>query len=153
MSIESRMTADTVTVMLRERGWPVMGVFVGGCISRGPGSSFRAAAHTHTAPDDAFAGTICIRSAKRVLTPSGKPSRLLLHEVAHVLAPKAKHGSPAFVKALAAVGLKTDSYSRAGRNRRDGRTGRARRSVVVHSHLAEEPCPPGCPRPYEEAAR
>lgn len=105
-----------VTDLLRGRGWPVAGVFVGGCVARGVGSSFRAMAHTHNQPGR-YHGWICVRSTRRVLTASGQPTRLLLHEVAHVLAPKAAHGSGAFIKALAAVGIKTDNYSRAGRRR------------------------------------
>lgn len=103
---------------LRALGVPVVGVYVGGCVARGEGSSFRAMAHTHTHPTDSWQGWICIRSARRVLTASGKPTRILLHEAAHVLAPKAAHGSVAFVKALAAVGIRTDTYSRAGRARK-----------------------------------
>jgi len=107
--------AEQVTALLRANGWPVAGVFVGGCHRRDVGSSFRAAAHTHTRTEPV--GWICVRSPKRVLGPSGKPTRLLLHEVAHVLAPKASHGSKAFIAALASVGIRTDSYSRAGRAR------------------------------------
>jgi hypothetical protein len=110
----------TIAALLRAKGWPVQGIYTGGCIERGEGSSFRAMAHTHTT--DAWAGWICVRSERRLLTPSGEPSRILRHEVAHVLAPKASHGSAAFIKALDQVGIHTDSYSRAGRKR----AGRAR---------------------------
>lgn len=106
------------TALLREQGWPVAGVYAGGCVERGEGSSFRALAHTHTAEGDPFLGWICIRAPRRLLTPSGAPSRILRHEVAHVLAPHATHGSAAFIRALEAVGIRTDSYSRAGRRRR-----------------------------------
>lgn len=119
----------------------VRGVFVGGCVKRGLASSFRAAAHTHTEADDEHHGWICVRSPKRVLTPSGRPSRLLLHEAAHVLAPRAGHGSKAFIAALGAVGIRTDTYSRAGRTR----AGRVTpRRVTVHTHLAGAPCGVGC---------
>lgn len=97
---------------------PVAGVYVGGCVQRGPGSSFRAMAHTHTKANDAYRGWICVRSAKRVLTASGRPTRLLLHEAAHVLAPYASHGSDRFIWALMRVGIRTDNYSRAGRSRK-----------------------------------
>ena len=118
MTVEQGPQPD-VTALLRANGWPVLGVFVGGCVARGIGSSFHAMAHTHDGRNggDPFVGWICVRSTKRVLTASGQPTRILLHEVAHVLAPKASHGSAAFVKALAAVGIRTDSYSRAGRSR------------------------------------
>ena len=82
--------------------WPaapqVVGVFVGGCVKRGEGSSFRAKAHAHTAKADRSYHWICVRSVKRVgewVAGSGlpkradgvilKPSRLLMHEYAHVL--------------------------------------------------------------------
>lgn len=65
-----------LTAGLRARGWPVAGVYVGGCVARGTGSSFRAIAHTHTRRGDPFAGWICIRSSRRVLTAAGEPSRL-----------------------------------------------------------------------------
>ena len=109
-----------VVDLLRELGHKtVVGVFVGGCVSRGVGSSFRALGHTHNRADDEFVGWICVRSPRRLLTPSGKPSRILLHEVAHTIAPKAGHGSTAFIRALASVGIHTDGHSRAGRARRD----------------------------------
>jgi hypothetical protein len=107
--------------LLQAIGVPAL-VFDGGCVARGEGSSFRASAHAHTTPG-IHNGWVCVRSPKRVLTSSGAPSRLLLHEAAHILAPRATHGSPAFVKALASVGIRTDSYSRAGRNRRDAAAG------------------------------
>ncbi len=58
-------------------------MFVGGCVERGDGSSFRAKAHAHTHSDDAYNGWICVRSAKRL--GNGKPSMLMLHELAHIL--------------------------------------------------------------------
>lgn len=56
----------------------VAGVFVGGCVERGVGSSFRAQAHAHTS-GDRF-GWICIRGWKRLYQRG-----LMLHELAHVL--------------------------------------------------------------------
>ena len=147
MNVEQGAQPD-ITALLRSRGWPVQGVFVGGSVSRGIGSSFRAMAHTHTRPEHGFEGWICVRSAKRLLTASEQPTRILLHEVAHVLAPKAKHGSPTFIAALASVGIRTDGYSTAGRNRAAGIKRQPRR-VTVHSHLAGEPCNNGC-HPYED---
>ena len=60
-------------------------VFVGGCVERGDGSSFRRKAHAHCNKTDPHKGTICVRSAKRLYTPSGKPSYLMYHELAHIL--------------------------------------------------------------------
>ena len=63
----------------------VKGVFVGGCARRGDGSSFRARAHAHCFGNDEFAGWICVRSPKRLYAPSDKPSKTMLHELAHIL--------------------------------------------------------------------
>lgn len=56
----------------------VTGIFTGGCIARGEGSSFRAKAHSHT--DNPFMGWICVRSAKRLTD-----RMLMLHEAAHII--------------------------------------------------------------------
>lgn len=61
----------------------VAGVFVGGCVDRGDGSSFRAAAHAHT--DEPNKGWVCVRSPRRLRTAAGGPSQVMLHELAHVL--------------------------------------------------------------------
>jgi len=54
------------------------GVFVGGCVSRGVGSRFRAKAHAHTSGD--HQGWICFLSAKRLTC-----RMLCLHELAHIV--------------------------------------------------------------------
>lgn len=58
-------------------------LFVGGCVERGDGSSFRRRAHAHVVGQDK--GWICIRSWRRILGSTGRPSRLIWHEVAHCL--------------------------------------------------------------------
>ena len=58
-------------------------LFVGGCVERGDGSSFRAKAHAHVVGQ--YKGWICIRSWRRVLNPKGRISVLVWHEVAHCL--------------------------------------------------------------------
>lgn len=74
----------------------VKGLFVGGCVHRGDGSSFRAKAHAHNkAKGEAEyahwlglpnrSGWICVRSEKRLwLNGTKEPSRLLWHETAHI---------------------------------------------------------------------
>ena len=77
-------------------------VFVGGCVERGEGSSFRAKAHAHNLKGDPWFGYICVRSLKRIgawLPMSDnffdgeitKPSRTLIHELAHILTPNHGH--------------------------------------------------------------
>jgi hypothetical protein len=73
----------------------VKGIFVGGCVERGVGSSFRAKAHAHNNLKDKHFGWICLRSIKRVGEVQGheitNPSRLLWHEYAHILTPNHYH--------------------------------------------------------------
>ena len=81
------------------------GVFVGGCVERGDGSSFRRKAHahptgqrwTHTHP-----GWICVRSAKRLYQANGKPTLLMWHELAHLFVPYEYHG-PQWRKTMRAL--------------------------------------------------
>ena len=54
------------------------GVFVGGCVSRGDGSSFRAKAHAHVRGQ--WCGWICIRRPDRL-----RDRQLMLHELAHII--------------------------------------------------------------------
>lgn len=61
----------------------VKGIFVGGCVDRGDGSSFRKIAHAHT--QEKNHGWICVRSPKRLYMADGKPSQVMLHELAHIL--------------------------------------------------------------------
>jgi hypothetical protein len=68
----------------KEQGYK--GTFVNGCIKRGDGSSFRARAHAHNDPIYPCYGWICVRSVKRVfIKGTNKPSKLMLHELAHIL--------------------------------------------------------------------
>ena len=100
------------------------GIFIGGCIKRGEGSSFPLKAHSHNDTRFPLFGWICVRSAKRVGKfhlfderladievvnyqdfdgMIDKPSNLLLHEYAHLLTPDQGH-TPTFYKRLKDVG-------------------------------------------------
>ena len=75
---------------------PVVGISVGGCaeaIGTPRRGAFRRRAHAHNHPRDPRFGWICILSARarRVVTPT-RPSALLAHEYAHLLAPNSGHG-------------------------------------------------------------
>ena len=79
------------------------GVFVGGCVERGEGSSFRRKAHAH--PDNPkwthqHPGWICVRSAKRLYVKgTNKPSLLMWHELSHLFVPYEYHG-PTFKRTM-----------------------------------------------------
>jgi len=81
---------EYVIPVANERG---VRVFVGGCVERGDGSSFRAQAHAHNSKTDPYFGWVCFRSSKRLFTASGAPSQLLLEEIAHILAPNQPHNA------------------------------------------------------------
>lgn len=126
--------AEVIGMKLRApRKWNCKGIFVGGCVERGEGSSFRAKAHCHNHEGSPFFGWICVRSAKRLgkfhlfdqnLVDIGvvnyqdydgridTPSQLLLHEYAHLLAPNQGHTAKFFVE-LKRIGghiTKSDRY-------------------------------------------
>lgn len=74
----------------------LQGVFVGGCVERGDGSSFRRKAHAH--PDEkqrnhSHPGWICVRSTKRLyVSGTERPSLLMWHELSHLFVPYEYHG-------------------------------------------------------------
>jgi hypothetical protein len=78
-----------------EWGWQddgIVGIFIGGCVARGVGSSFRRQAHAHNYARGEHYGWICVRSRRRIFMPDGKrPSRLMEHERAHILTPNHGH--------------------------------------------------------------
>lgn len=90
---------ETPEEFLTEEIWKsgFRGIFIGGCIERKEGSSFRARAHAHCYKKfgDVYFGYICVRSAKRLYTPSGQVSRLLWHEMAHIVT-QSTHGNKKF---------------------------------------------------------
>ena len=87
------MLIETPREFLSEQIWHTgfRGIFIDGCIERKEGSSFRAKAHAHTGKKDPYFGYICFRSAKRLYKTNGRPSRLMIHEIAHFLTPLEWH--------------------------------------------------------------
>ena len=73
--------------IISRKDWPVellrshtvKGVFVGGCIERGVGSSFRAKAHAHCKGGE-FVGWLCFRRADRLTNRT-----IVIHELAHLV--------------------------------------------------------------------
>lgn len=61
-----------------QNSWAMKGLFVGGCVERGDGSSFRAKAHAHISGRNK--GWICVRKASRLAD-----RELMIHELAHII--------------------------------------------------------------------
>jgi hypothetical protein len=68
------------------------GVYVGdGCVTGADPLEWLAIkAHAHVA-DDPWAGWICIADRDQVLTGTGRPTHLLIHELAHISTNTTKH--------------------------------------------------------------
>lgn len=101
------------------RGVPVAGISVGGCaeaIGTPRRGAFRRRAHAHNHPRDPLFGWICMLStmAGRLITPTGRPSALLAHEYAHLLAPNSGHGER-WRTAVTALGHPAQAKARRGR--------------------------------------
>lgn len=108
-----------------------VGVFVGGCVERGIGSSFRRMAHAHNQVGDHRYGWVCVRSPKRVITATGRPTVLMFHEYAHLLTPNQGH-SEGWGRRLAALGWPAEARrcSRAYRVWADAQASKARRTAA-----------------------
>jgi hypothetical protein len=105
-----RTTANGLRVV------PVAGISVGGCveaIGTPRQGAFRARAHAHNHRRDPLFGWICFLGAKpgRLVTPSGRPSALLAHEYAHLLAPGSGHGER-WRRAVTAIGYPAQARRR-----------------------------------------
>ena len=116
------------------------GIFVGGCVRRGDGSSFRASAHAHTDKRDGENQYwICVRSKHKVFTPSGKPSTLLLHEYAHLLAPSDHGHGKAWRKACVKLGIPAEAarYEKRAEERRQERLADRWAWFTIQSEIAQ----------------
>jgi len=101
------------------RAVPVAGISVRGCaeaIGTPRRGAFRRRAHAHNHPRDPLFGWICTLSTRagRLLTPTGRPSALLAHEYAHLLAPNSGHGET-WRNAVTALGHPAQAKARRGR--------------------------------------
>jgi len=123
----------TIKEVIPPEGWDCK-IFIGGCIARGIGSSFRHTAHAHNNEWGPKVGGhreacqfykwICIRGIKRLgeyeitTNPDGstvvkviKPSHTLKHEYAHILVPNQGH-TETWANRLKELGANTGEYKR-----------------------------------------
>lgn len=71
----------------------VWGIYVGmGCVSAESPLEWRGIwAHAHNDPEDEWYGWLCFDKPSRVFTKSGRPTQVLLHEIAHLRCPGQHH--------------------------------------------------------------
>lgn len=111
---------------------PPFGLFIGGCVERGVGSSFRAQAHAHDDPTDPHHLWICVRSYRRlVLQHRHGWSQLMLHEMAHLAAPGGHHDR--WRAAARTLGYRVPMRYQPNRGRG---TGRVKNPVPAKSRMA-----------------
>src|SRR5262245_22417040 len=108
------------------------GVFAGGCVERGIGSSFRSMAHAHT--HGAHKGWLCLRTARHAMNRT-----LLLHELAHLIAGKG-HDNRWRAALLALGGTLDPKDSMREYHQRTTRLKDARRPHLGYAHHPECPC-------------
>ena len=90
---------------LGEHAHLLRGVYVGGCIHERNSYTIweGSRSHAHNRRKNEFYGWICVLDPKDVLTPRGKPTAVILHELAHLLAPETLH-SRSWKKAVTELG-------------------------------------------------
>ena len=81
----------------------VWGVYAGDCIADEHWHDPKHVIEGHAHVKGPWRGWICIPSPSRVLTRTGRPSQLLLHEVAHLMVGTIDHGV-AWRNALRTIG-------------------------------------------------
>jgi hypothetical protein len=87
------------------------GVHVGGCVAgrRWPRQSdWDIEAHAHNADHDPWFGWICVASERSLFTASRRPTRVMAHEYAHLLAPNSRHGA-AWQEAVTELGYPSEA--------------------------------------------
>ena len=72
----------------------IWGIYVGdGCVTGADPLDWKAIdAHAHSNTDDEWRGWICISDARAVVTPTGKPSHTVIHELSHLINIGGGHG-------------------------------------------------------------
>ncbi len=71
----------------------IRGIYIGGCVETlNTEITFEKDwAHAHNQDSDVWHGWVCVYRPEDVFTPSGKMSRILAHEIAHLLCPNDGH--------------------------------------------------------------
>lgn len=99
----------------------VWGVFAGDCVADESwhDPKYHVEGHAHTFGP--WRGWICIPDTARILTKAGRPTLLLLHEVAHLMAGNEGHGAD-WREALISLGGKAEAnrYQRRSDGARGG---------------------------------
>ena len=113
---------DRVLAHLAGKGYDierVAGVSLGGCcdaFGTDRVGAMRPEAHAHVSAKSAMRGWICVKSGKpeKVRTASGRPTAMLIHEVAHIVT-WAGH-TVAWIKAVTTLGAPAEGRKYAKRN-------------------------------------
>lgn len=94
---------------LAEYSHILRGVYVGSCVHErnawGIWDGVRS--HAHNYRKNEWFGWVCVLKAEDVLTSRGKPTTVLLHELAHLAAPESLH-SRAWKRAVTELGAGTE---------------------------------------------
>jgi hypothetical protein len=87
-----------VTDLFDMKKYPEMGIIWGifvdeGCVTGDDPLEWREVdAHAHSLKDDEWNGWICIADPRLVVTPTGRPTHTMIHEVAHLILQNTSHG-------------------------------------------------------------
>jgi hypothetical protein len=87
------------------------GVHVGGCVAGRRwrrDSDWDTEAHAHNVDHDPWFGWICVASERFLFTASRRPTRVMVHEYAHLLAPNSRHGA-AWQEAVSELGYPSEA--------------------------------------------